>query len=53
MRRIPYMLIVGEKEAEEGTVTVRKQGVGDEGVLKIDNFAKKVTEEVRNMINKY
>ena len=53
MRRIPYMLIVGEKEAEEGTVSVRKQGVGDEGVLKIDNFAKKVTEEVRNMINKY
>lgn len=53
MRRIPYMLIVGEKEAEEGTVSVRKQGVGDEGVLKIDNFAKKITEEVRNMINKY
>lgn len=53
LRRIPYMLIVGEKEAEEGTVSVRKQGVGDEGVLKIDNFAKKVTEEVRNMINKY
>jgi len=53
LRRIPYMLIVGEKEAEEGTVSVRKQGVGDEGVVKIDDFAKKVTEEVRNMINKY
>ena len=53
MKRIPYMLIVGEKEAAEGTVSVRKQGEGDQGSMKFEDFAKKITEEVRNMINKY
>ncbi len=53
MKRIPYLLIVGEKEMAEGAVAVRKQGEGDQGTLKIEEFAKKVTEEVQNMINKY
>lgn len=53
IRRIPYMLIVGEKEMEEGTVAVRKQGEGDQGTLKIEDFAKKLSEEVQNMLNKY
>ena len=52
LKRIPYMLIVGEKEESEGTVSVRKQGAGDEGCMKFEDFAKKINEEVRNMINK-
>jgi threonyl-tRNA synthetase len=53
MKHIPYMLIVGEKEMAEGVVTVRKQGGINEGTLKIDEFGKKIEEEVNNMINKW
>ncbi len=53
MKRIPYLLIVGEKEAENGEVSVRKQGEGDQGSKKIEEFAKILNEEVQNMINKY
>jgi threonyl-tRNA synthetase len=42
MKRIPYMLIVGEKEAENGEVSVRKQGEGDQGTMKFEDFAKKI-----------
>lgn len=38
MKKIPFMLIVGEKEAEEGTVSVRKQGEGDQGAMKVEEF---------------
>lgn len=51
MKRIPYMLIVGEKEAENGEVAVRKQGEGDKGTMKIEEFGKNLAEEVSNMIN--
>jgi len=53
MKRIPYLLIVGEKEAANGEVSVRKQGEGDQGNKKIEDFAKILNEEVQNMINKY
>ena len=53
MKRIPYMLIVGEKEAAEGTVSVRKRGEGDQGSMKFEDFTKKINEEVRNMLNNY
>ena len=53
MKRIPYMLIVGEKEAENGEVSVRKQGAGDQGIMKFEDFSKKIIEEVQNMINKW
>ena len=53
LKRIPYMLIVGEKEAENGEVSVRKQGTGDQGTMKFEDFAKKISEEVQNMINKW
>ena len=53
MKRIPYMLIVGEKEAENGEVAVRKQGEGDKGTIKIEEFGKNLAEEVSNMINKW
>ncbi|MDE6268910.1 MAG: threonine--tRNA ligase [Muribaculaceae bacterium] len=51
MRRIPYMLIVGEKEAENGEISVRKQGEGDKGTMKIATFAQNLAEEVNNSIN--
>ena len=53
MKHIPYMLIVGEKEAENGEVSVRKQGQGDQGSMKIADFAKNIAEEVSEMINKW
>ncbi len=40
MKRIPYMLIVGEKEAENGEVSVRRQGEGDKGTMKFEEFGK-------------
>src|SRR5574344_3042625 len=45
LQRIPYMLVVGEKEAANGEVSVRKQGEGDKGTMKYEDFAKKVDEE--------
>jgi threonyl-tRNA synthetase len=53
LKRVPYMIIVGEKEAADGTVSVRKQGGGDLGAMKFEDFAKKIAEEVYNMTNKY
>ena len=40
LKRIPFLLVVGEKEVEAGTVSVRKQGEGDQGVFSVDAFAK-------------
>ena len=51
LRRIPYMLIVGEKEAENGEISVRKQGEGDKGTMKITTFAQNLANEVNEMIN--
>ncbi len=51
LKRIPYMLIVGEKEQESGEVSVRKQGEGDKGSVKIANFAAELTDEVNRMTN--
>lgn len=51
LKRIPYMLIVGEKEAENGEVSVRKQGTGDIGSLSVDAFAKLINDEVSAMLN--
>ena len=46
LKKIPYLLIVGEKEAAEGAVAVRKQGEGDKGVMSIADFAALVNAEV-------
>ena len=51
LNRVPYMLIVGEKEAENGEVSVRKQGEGDKGSVIIATFAENLTQEVNQMIN--
>lgn len=38
LKKIPYMLIIGEKEAEAKTVSIRKQGEGDQGTMSVDDF---------------
>ena len=53
MKHIPYLVIVGEKEAQEGTVSIRKQGGDDQGCLKIADFAKKINDEVAEMTKFY
>jgi threonyl-tRNA synthetase len=50
--KIPYMLIVGEKEDSAGAVSVRKHGEGDLGSMSLDAFAELVQKEVRDQISK-
>jgi threonyl-tRNA synthetase len=50
VKRIPYMLIVGEKEAESGLVSMRKQGGGEQSSMTIDDFAKRINDEVAKML---
>lgn len=52
LKRIPYMLIVGEKEAENGEVSVRKQGEGDKGSMKIATFAALLDSEIKKMMDR-
>ena len=51
LKRIPYMLIVGEKEAADGTVSIRKQGEGEQGTVTIAEFAKKINDECYELLN--
>ena len=52
LKKIPYLLIVGEKEKENNEISVRKQGEGDKGSMKIINFADALNAEVDAMTNK-
>lgn len=51
LKRIPYMLIVGEQEQADGTVSVRKQGEGDAGTEKISTFAEHILQEIESQMN--
>jgi threonyl-tRNA synthetase len=50
LKRIPYLLIVGEKEADEESVAVRRQGQGDKGTMAIDEFARFINNEVQEQL---
>jgi threonyl-tRNA synthetase len=50
MSKIPYMLIVGEKEENDGTVSVRKHGEGDLGSLELDAFIASVEQEINRTL---
>ena len=50
LQKIPFMLIVGEKEENENTVSVRQHGKGDLGTYSIDDFAELINKEVEEMI---
>ncbi len=47
LKRIPYLLIIGEKEVETGTIAVRKQGEGDKGSMKIEEFVSFIHDEIK------
>lgn len=47
LNRIPYLLIVGEKEVEDNTISVRKQGQGDLGVMGIEEFVELINKEIK------
>ncbi|RIH65179.1 threonine--tRNA ligase [Mariniphaga sediminis] len=51
LKRIPYLLIVGEKEKDEETVSVRRQGEGDIGLQQIGEFARFVADEVKGQLS--
>ena len=46
VKKIPFMLIIGEKEAQDGTVSVRKHGEGDIGVMSIEEFSNHLQKEI-------
>ena len=47
VQKIPYMLVLGDKEAENGVVAVRKRGEGDVGQMTPDELLAKLKEEIR------
>ncbi|MEZ4720714.1 MAG: threonine--tRNA ligase [Flavobacteriales bacterium] len=51
LAKVPYMLIIGEKELNEGKVSVRKQGEGDEGSMDVKEFAEFVQREVNEILS--
>jgi threonyl-tRNA synthetase len=51
LKRIPYLLIIGEKEVENGTISVRKQGEGDLGSMKLDEFVSFINSEIKKEIS--
>lgn len=46
LQKIPYMLVIGDKEAEENTVSVRKRGVGDQGSMNVNDFITLVSAQI-------
>ena len=50
LKRVPYMVIVGEKEAAEGLVSMRKQGGGEQATMTKEEFAKRINDEVAEML---
>ena len=50
LKRVPYMVIVGEKEAAEGLVSMRKQGGGEQATMKMEDFAVRINSEVSEML---
>ena len=51
MAKIPFMLIIGEKEVKEGLVSVRKRGEGDLGAMSIDKFQSLVEDAVKKELS--
>ena len=51
LAKVPYMLIIGEKELEEGLVSLRKQGEGDQGTMSVEEFAKFIQNDVNEILS--
>ena len=50
LKRVPYMIVVGEKEAAEGLVSMRKQGGGEQATMTKEEFAQRIIDEVADML---
>jgi threonyl-tRNA synthetase len=50
LKRIPYLLIIGEREVENGTIAVRKQGEGDKGSMKLEEFSEFIVKEINKEV---
>ena len=50
LKRVPYMVIVGEQEQAEGLVSMRKQGGGEQATMKMEEFAERINAEVAEML---
>ena len=48
MEKVPYMLVVGDKEVEEGKVAVRKRGVGEQGAIPWEEFLANIQQEIKD-----
>ena len=48
LNKMPYILVVGERESKQGTVSVRKRGVGDKGSTKLEEFIRQIREKIEN-----
>jgi threonyl-tRNA synthetase len=48
VQKVPYMLVLGDKEAEAGEVAVRERAAGDVGTMMLDDFVRKIQEEIRS-----
>ena len=46
LRKVPYMLVIGEKEMTDGTVAIRRQGQGDQGVKPLADFIAQINQEI-------
>ncbi|MCM5661441.1 threonine--tRNA ligase [Galbibacter mesophilus] len=53
MKKIPYMLIVGEQEEKDGTISVRKHGEGDIGTISINEFSDLINSEINRTLKKF
>ena len=49
-KKVPYSLIIGEKEMQDGTVAVRKRGVGDIGAIKLEEFIKTIKQQINDKV---
>jgi len=52
MQKVPYMLVVGDKEVENNAVAVRDRKEGDRGSMALDEFIGNIQKEIREKINK-
>ena len=50
LKKIPYLIIVGEKELESNSVAVRRQGEGDKGTMKLNEFVSFIENEIKEQL---
>ena len=50
LKRIPFIIVVGEKEADSGKISVRRQGEGDKGQMPVESFVELIKEEIKKQI---